>query len=174
MAPSADPIPAPTLASGFPPPTHPDRLRVDRSTKAFGSGAYSLIDLPAGAVFAKITTATPGTKAYTSVQTGPDTHIELNSDLVYCNHSCAPSLNFDMGRMEVRVVDDRPLKVGDALTFFYPSTEWDMDQPFQCTCGAGDGVCRGWISGAKTMSPKELDGYWLNDHIATLCNEKGN
>ncbi|KAJ5441825.1 hypothetical protein N7491_004231 [Penicillium cf. griseofulvum] len=155
MAPSADPVPVPTLAN-FPPPTHPECLRVNRSTKAF------------------ITTATPGKKAYTSVQTGRDTHIELNSDLVYCNHSCAPSLVFDMTRMEVRVVDDRPLKTGDALTFFYPSTEWDMDQAFQCTCGAGDGVCRGYISGAKNMSTNQLNGYWLNDHISELLNEKAN
>jgi hypothetical protein len=170
--PSADPIPPTTVP--VPPteplPTHPDRLRVNRSLKAFGSGAYSLIDLPAGAIFAPITGTTPGTKAYTSVQTGRDTHIELNSDLVYCNHSCAPSLVFDMARMEVRVVDDKPLKAGDALTFFYPSTEWEMDQPFQCTCGAGE--CRGWISGAKTMSAEELDGYWLNGHIAELLNER--
>ncbi|CAI7673844.1 unnamed protein product [Penicillium viridicatum] len=159
MAPSADPIPVTPLAN-FPPPTHPECLRVERSTKAFASGAYSLVDLPAGAVFAKITTATPGKKAYTSVQTGRDTHIELNSDLVYCNHSCAPSLVFDMGRMEVRVVDDHPLK-----------TEWDMDQAFQCACGAGDGICRGWISGAKTMSTETLDGYWLNGHITELLNE---
>jgi hypothetical protein len=173
MAPSADPVPVPTLAN-FPPPTHPECLRVNRSTKAFASGAYSLVDLPAGAVFAKITTATPGKKAYTSVQTGRDTHIELNSDLVYCNHSCTPSLVFDMARMEVRVVDDRPLKTGDALTFFYPSTEWDMDQAFQCTCGAGEGVCRGYISGAKNMSSDQLKGYWLNDHISELLNEKTN
>ncbi|KAJ5081909.1 hypothetical protein NUU61_010173 [Penicillium alfredii] len=175
MAPSADPLPvavptAPTFLEPSP-PTHPDRLYVNRSAKAFGSGAFSLVDLPAGALFAKITTATPGKKAYTSVQTGRDTHIELNSDLVYCNHSCAPSLIFDMARMEVRVVDERPLKKGHALTFFYPSTEWEMDQPFQCTCGAGE-VCCGWIPGAKTMPPDELDGYWLNGHIAELLHER--
>jgi hypothetical protein len=143
---------------------------VNRSAKAFGSGAYSLVDLPAGAVFAKITTATPGRKAYTSVQTGRDTHIELNSDLVFCNHSCTPSLVFDMARMEVRVVDDKSLKAGDALTFFYPSSEWDMDQPFQCNCGAAE--CKGWISGAKTMSSEDLAAYWLNSHIEELLSER--
>ncbi|KAJ5914948.1 hypothetical protein N7504_003831 [Penicillium tannophilum] len=164
---TADPISTtPALRSEVPAPTHPDRLQVKRSDKAFCSGAYSLIDLPAGALFAKITTATPGKKAYTSVQTGPDTHIELNSDLVYCNHSCEPSVVFDMSRMEVRVVDDRPLKAGDALTFFYPSTEWDMDQPFQCNCGAS--VCRGLITGAKVMPADVLGEYWLNPHIEAM------
>ncbi|KAJ5569487.1 uncharacterized protein N7459_008917 [Penicillium hispanicum] len=168
MASTADPLPIiPALrTTDLPPPTHPDRLYVNRSAKAFGSGAFSRLDLPPGALFARITTATPGTKAYTTVQTGADSHVELNSDLVYCNHSCTPSLVFDMARMEVRVVDDRALRAGDALTFFYPSTEWEMDQPFQCTCGAAE--CRGWISGARTMAPEVLRAYWLNPHIVEL------
>lgn len=173
----ADPVPVaqPTQTTTLltPPPTHPDILYVNRSTKPFGSGAISLVDLPAGALFAKITTATPAEKAYTSVQTGPNSHIELNSDLVFCNHSCDPSLVFDMGKMEVRVVDHRPLKKGDALTFFYPSSEWEMDQPFNCNCKAGEKICKRWISGAKTMSKEELEGYWLNDHIVAMLKEQG-
>ncbi|KAL2001281.1 hypothetical protein VTN02DRAFT_1948 [Thermoascus thermophilus] len=172
MAPIAEADTQPAVQTQPPPPTHPDRLKVIRSSKPFGSGAVSLIDLPAGSLFAKITTATPGVKAYTSVQTGPDSHIELNSDLVFCNHSCTPSLNFDMSKMEVRVVDDRDLHVGDALTFFYPSTEWDMDQPFHCNCGAGENVCKGWISGAKNMSRAELKGYWLNPHIEEMLKQR--
>ncbi|OJJ43941.1 hypothetical protein ASPZODRAFT_72222 [Penicilliopsis zonata CBS 506.65] len=167
MAPIADPVPAECQ-----PPSHPDRLRVIRSTKAFGSRAVSLIDLPAGAVFAPITTASPGINAYSSVQTGPNTHIELNSDLLYINHSCDPSLVFDMKQMQVRVADKRPLKAGDTLTFFYPSTEWEMAQPFQCTCGAGEKTCKGWISGAQKMSQEELEGYWLNDHIVALLQQR--
>ncbi|EAW06522.1 uncharacterized protein ACLA_082120 [Aspergillus clavatus NRRL 1] len=174
MAPIAvqEPAPAqsPTVSSP-PAPTHPGTIQVNRSAKAFGSSASSLVDLPAGAVLARITTATPSRKAYTSVQTGRDSHIELNSDLVFCNHSCDPSLNFDMHKMEVRVVDDRPLRVGDALTFFYPSSEWEMDQSFNCNCGAGE-KCKGWISGAKTMSREELEGYWLNPHIEELLQER--
>ena len=149
-------------------PTHPTLLQVHRSPKAFSSWAISQTSLPAGAVFAQITTATPGPKAYTSVQTGRDSHIELNSDLVFINHSCDPSLVFDMHAMEVRVVDHRPLTKGDVLTFFYPSTEWEMAQPFECVCGAAAGVCKRWIRGAKDMSPQELEGYWLNPHIVEM------
>lgn len=28
------------------------------------------------------------------------------------------------------------LKKGDSLEFFYPSTEWDMAQGFDCACGS--------------------------------------
>jgi hypothetical protein len=33
------------------------------------------------------------------------------------------------------------IEVGQELTFFYPSTEWDMAQGFECICGTA--TCRG-------------------------------
>jgi hypothetical protein len=147
-----------------------DRLHVERSTKAFGSRAVSLVDLPAGSLFLKITKATPATKAYTSVQTSENTHIELNSDIVFINHSCKPSVIFDMERMEVRVSSARDLKKGDALTFFYPSSEWDMAQPFNCKCGEKE--CKGTIDGAGKMIEEVVRGYWLNVHIEKLLDAK--
>ena len=99
-------------------------------------------------------------------------HIELNSDLLYANHSCTPSLIFDTARMEARVVDDRPLRKGDRLTFFYPSTEWRMDRPFRCECGAGEGKCKGWISGAAEMEEPVLREYWLSEHVERLLRER--
>ena len=74
-----------------------------------------------------------------------------------------------MRKFEVRVARGRDLKRGDALTFFYPSTEWDMAQPFKCTCGAE--ACKGWINGAGKMDRKILEGYWLNEHIAARLKE---
>lgn len=48
-----------------------------------------------------------------SDQAGRNLHLELNSNLVFINHSCAPSLEWDMERMEVRVSRNRDLKKGD-------------------------------------------------------------
>lgn len=123
-------------------------------------------------MFARITNPTPATVAYSSVQASKDLHIELNCDLVYINHSCKPTLVFDMQRWEVRVNPDleRGLREGDELTFFYPSTEWEMAQPFDCLCGTEE--CRGRISGAKDTSLDVLDEYWLNPHIEELLHEK--
>lgn len=62
------------------------------------------------------------------------------------------------------------LKEGDELSFFYPSTEWDMAQPFECLCGSKE--CRGTISGAKDMPAEVLKNYWLSSHIRELLEEK--
>ena len=159
-------------ASKIPALVNPDLTRllhVERKEGSFASRSVSLVNLPAGAVFARITNPTPATCAYSSVQASRDLHIELNCDLLYTNHSCRPSVVFDMERWEVRV-GEKGLKEGDELTFFYPSTEWEMSQPFDCQCGARE--CRGKITGAKDMSREILKQYWLNRHIEELLEEK--
>ena len=135
------------------------------------SRSVSLVTLPPGALFARITNPTPAPVAYSSVQASRDLHIELNCDLVYINHSCSPSLVFDMARWEVRVSDRGPgLTPGDELTFFYPSTEWSMAQPFECLCKTSQ--CKGTITGARDMPLETLSKYWLNSHIEDLLAEK--
>ena len=147
-------------------------MRVEKRPGAFASASYSLVSLPAGAVFARITSPTPATVAYSSVQAAKNLHIELNCDLVYINHSCSPTLIFDMKRWEVRVNPDleRGLREGDELTFFYPSTEWSMAQPFECLCKTG--MCKGTIKGARDMRVSDLDDYWLSEHVKELLHER--
>ncbi|KAI0974859.1 hypothetical protein F4678DRAFT_421085 [Xylaria arbuscula] len=163
-------------ATDFPPAwVKPDlkQLLVVREFKGdFKSQAESLVDLPAGSLFTRITGATVLPEpSWRSVQAGRNLHLELNSDLVYINHSCAPSLEWDMERMEIRVGRDRDLKKGDLLSFFYPSTEFKMAQPFDCWCNAGNGVCLGRISGAADLDAGKLSGYWINGYIKELLEE---
>ncbi|KAF2638681.1 hypothetical protein P280DRAFT_471256 [Massarina eburnea CBS 473.64] len=147
-------------------------LRVEHLEGDFAARSISLVDLPAGAIFARITNPTPATCAYTSVQASRDLHIELNCDLVYINHSCQPTLIFDMERWEVRANPNlsEGLKTGDELTFFYPSTEWNMAQPFECRCKEAE--CKGTIKGAKDMDIGVLKQYWLSSHIQELLKEQ--
>ncbi|KAI0168710.1 putative galactose-proton symport [Pestalotiopsis sp. NC0098] len=152
-------------------PSHPTSIKVVKGARPYTSSARSLVALPAGALFSKIDSAIAAPqKTYTSVQTGRDANIELCSDLVYCNHSCSPSLEFDMSTLEVRAARDRPLSAGDELTFFYPSTEWDMVQPFQCTCGSQE--CLGLIAGSRDLHSTVLSRYWLNPHVEELLVER--
>ncbi|KAI4187254.1 MAG: hypothetical protein L6R41_002928 [Letrouitia leprolyta] len=155
-------------------PHTPSLLRVDKGEVQFSSSATSKVSLPAGALFARITTATyTPHQTYSSVQVGQDEHVDLNSDLVFINHSCQPSLEFDMARFEIRVVRDRPLREGDELTFFYPSTEWRMAQPFDCHCDAPKGICLKRVEGAETLDDSILRRYWFNEHIEQLLAPSG-
>ena len=109
-------------------------------------------------------------RAYSSVQVGENQDIELNSDLVYCNHSCDPSVIFDMAKFEIRVVADKPLKKDDDVTFFYPSSEWKMAQEFECQCASER--CIRIVKGAQYLDDAILRRYWLNPHIERLLEKR--
>jgi len=69
---------------------------------------------------------------------------------------------------EVRVARDRDLKTGEPLTFFYPCTEWAMDRPFDCLCGAPADVCLGSVQGSKYIPDEKIGRWFVNDHILQL------
>jgi hypothetical protein len=99
--------------------------------------------------------------SYLSIQIGPGTHVEDIGLCRYLNHSCQPTTIVDVARL--RVVAARDIPAGEELSFFYPSTEWQMDRPFECLCGAPD--CLGTISGAKDVPAEVLHRYFVNPHI---------
>ncbi|KAI1388709.1 uncharacterized protein F4822DRAFT_403621 [Hypoxylon trugodes] len=155
-------------------PSHPDIQDVIVNMHEFTSKSLSKISLPPFGLYAKMDFP-PCTIAevptYATVQCGRNKHLNLNSDLLYINHSCEPSLIFDTANFNI-IAGPNGLQAGEELTFFYPSTEWDMAQPFDCLCGKP--TCRGRISGAKDMTKAQLNGVWLNGHIHELLEEQEN
>ncbi|WVR00284.1 hypothetical protein IAU59_007427 [Kwoniella sp. CBS 9459] len=179
--------------------THPGLFKVEFSASSgaaeqeeYSSRLVAARDFAPGERITKLTNISLAPeKAYSSVQfgTGPRDHLELNSDLLFMNHSCDPTAELHLPshrpeEWEVRVRvrargrdqssspsesddEDGGIKEGEAITFFYPSTEWDMAQGFDCSCGAAN--CLGKIQGAKYLSVEQLEerGY-VNEHILRL------
>lgn len=97
-----------------------------------------------------------------TVQVAEDKHIILSPEfLQYINHSCNPNVFFNTTTMELTALQS--IAPGDEFTFFYPSTEWDMAEPFNCLCGTAQ--CLGVIKGAKNIAADVLDTYQLTDFI---------
>lgn len=76
-------------------PSHPDVQAVIVNEAAFTTKSISKVALPPFGLFAKLefppcTIAPEAT--YATVQMSRDGHFDLNSDLLYINHSCEPSL----------------------------------------------------------------------------------
>ena len=95
------------------------------------------------------------------------------------NHSCRPTVELQLvagtescqkGGNIGYLRAARTIKAGDALTFFYPSTEWVMDQPFKCKCN--EVGCLRQISGAIGLTEAQASRYFFNDHIERLMTEK--
>lgn len=121
------------------------------------------VSIPPNAVICTFAAGSVQNQAsYLTIQTGIGEHITLLPDfLQYTNHSCEPSAFFNTATGEL--VSLKALQPGDELTFFYPSTEWDMAQPFVCNCGSRD--CLQLISGAAHLSVTTLHRYKLTDFI---------
>jgi D-alanine-D-alanine ligase len=104
----------------------------------------------------------PAPRSRHTVQVAADQHGELVPGFLrLCSHSCRPNMVYDVDTRRVEVLAD--IRPGDELTFFYPSTEWEMAEPFDCSCDAP--ACLGRIAGAKHL-PRDLMGeYWFARHI---------
>jgi hypothetical protein len=99
---------------------------------------------------------------YLTVQIENSQHILLEPELLqYINHSCEPNVFFDTSNRLVRAISR--IKIGEELTFFYPSTEWSMDRAFDCICQSKD--CLGRIKGAAYLPLDILTKYQLTPYI---------
>lgn len=102
--------------------------------------------------------------SYQTVQIGVSRHAMALGTLVAMNHSCHPNVIIDTTRMICLATRD--IDAGEEVTYFYPSTEWVMAQPFLCLCGAPN--CIRIVSGARQLSTDVLSRYFVNAHIRTL------
>ena len=59
--------------------------------------------------------------------------------------------------------------IGDELTFFYPATEWEISQTFNCHCGRP--TCVGLIQGAAELPTDILNRYKLTDFINAMAKK---
>jgi hypothetical protein len=106
---------------------------------------------------------------YLTIQIAVDKHITLLPEfLQYTNHSCEPNVFFNTDSMELVCVKN--IEPGDEITFFYPSTEWEMAQPFVCSCGTDK--CLQLINGAFNLTVETLSRYKLTDFIKQQVRQK--
>lgn len=126
-------------------------------------GAFALIamrDFVAGEYLFRVDGTKFPTPTFTSVQTGPDTHIDVDptSDLTrqmdiypwrFTNHHCEPNVSMT----HAECITLRNIHAGEEITFNYNTTERLMDEPFGCGCRAA--VCAGQIGGYARTSPAE-------------------
>jgi len=97
-----------------------------------------------------------------TVQTGIRSHITLLPEfLKYTNHSCEPNIFFNTTSMELIAL--KRIDKNEELCFFYPSTEWELAQPFYCYCGSIE--CLQNVKGAKYLLPAQIKKYAFTDFI---------
>lgn len=131
---------------------------------------FTLRAYKAGDVIADFSAGTIASEpTYLTVQVDEGKHITLQPEfLQYINHSCEPNVFFDTTSMNLVALQD--LQPEDELTFFYPSTEWEMTQSFSCYCGTPS--CIGLVRGAAFLSEDSWKKYRLTDFIRQQIAKK--
>ena len=123
------------------------------ASQSFQSGEV-IAEFSAGTIAAEPT--------YLTVQVGIGKHITLQPEfLQYINHSCDPNVFFNTTTMQLVALKE--IQQQEEMTFFYPSTEWEMTQTFNCYCGCQ--YCIGEIRGAAFLSKEAQDKYRFTDFI---------
>ncbi|MDP9231110.1 MAG: SET domain-containing protein-lysine N-methyltransferase [Bacteroidota bacterium] len=131
---------------------------------------FAIINFQPGDIICKFdASAILQVPSHLTVQIDTTEHICLQpSFLQYTNHSCSPNIFFDT--TDSKVVCLQAIRPGYELCYFYPATEWEMAQPFQCVCGHSN--CLGYIGGASYLSREALSGYKFSDFIHQQLKNK--
>lgn len=131
--------------------------------KTDGKSLYATVDFGQEQILSKFSPAKVLERPnYLTVQITDNQHVMLDPEfLQYINHSCEPNVFFDTRNMVVTAL--REIKMGEELTFFYPSTEWSMDRGFDCRCASKD--CIGRIQGAAHLPLNIATEYKLSQYI---------
>lgn len=102
------------------------------------------------------------TPTYLTIQIDKEKHISLLPEyLQYTNHSCKPNVFFNT--IDNVLIALTNINIGEELTFFYPSTELNMAQPFDCFCQQKN--CLGKIDGAQNIPLETMRQYQLSAFI---------
>ncbi len=101
-----------------------------------------------------------------TVQIGRTKHTNVGK-LAALNHSCDPNVILDTEHLLMYACRD--IAKGEELSFFYPSTEWEMDAPFICLCGSSN--CIHVVAGARFLPLSTLEHHYLNPHIREMMIE---
>jgi hypothetical protein len=113
--------------------------------------------IPAGARLFRIDGRLTDRPSRYSVQVDQHVHLEPDIELGagessdryhwrFMNHSCDPNAVIE-GR---EIVACRDMEPGDAVTFDYNTTEWEIAEPFLCRCGSAK--CLKEIRGYKSLT----------------------
>lgn len=82
-----------------------------------------------------------------TVQLDPNQHL-YDSTFAFLNHSCVPNAIIDVKTMSLIALRD--IEPGEEITIFYPATESELFQKFECRCNQTS--CLGRIRGRRFLA----------------------
>lgn len=97
-----------------------------------------------------------------TVEVPNDKHLRLTGGAEFIRHSCLPNMKLDIQGTKIMAVALRPIEEGEALTFNYLCTEWEVSKVFNCSCNVY--CCYGIIKGFKYLDAEQ------QSHLLPNCS----
>jgi hypothetical protein len=90
-------------------------------------------------------------RTWRTLQLAENRHLR-NEFLNFVDHSCAPNALLDVDKLALVAIRD--IAPHEPVTFFYPGSEVELSQSFECHCGSED--CLKQISGGFYLTPGQM------------------
>ncbi len=126
------------------------KLEVRETDK--GGAIFAKNDAKKGEILIKMEGSFSNKMSRSSLQIDDDKHFQhmLKEDTLV-NHSCDPNGYIDFNDLTLRAFRD--IKKGEEITFNYLTTEWDMNEKFECLCRSKN--CFKQIRGFRYLNPQQ-------------------
>jgi len=95
-------------------------------------------------------------RTWRTLQLDESRHLR-NEFLNFVDHSCSPNSLLDVDNLALVAIRD--ISVGSPIRFFYPGSEVELSQAFECHCGSKE--CLQHINGGFYLIPAQM--RWAMD-----------
>ena len=164
------PVRAQAMADGFVVRSTNGSLIV-RPNGDMGQTAYAAKNIPKDTVLFHAKGLVVSYPTMYTICVGAGKHL-LFGDAAEClAHCCSPNVRVEVNgdQKSFNMITVRDISEGELVTFCYCTTEWDMNSPFPCLCGAPS--CFHMIRGFKHLSDQDRQSLWpiTSSYIKSLC-----
>ena len=140
--------------------------RTEVRASPLGRGVFVTAPIGAGETVVELPPVFDNTAGRHTIQVAERRHQAFTRNVDdFVNHSCAPTCRVDA--VALQMVALVPLEVGQELTFNYLTTEWDMTDPFVCSCDGERRLIRGFghLTPEQQTSLASLLTPWLQERV---------
>ncbi|EPY35149.1 hypothetical protein AGDE_07563 [Angomonas deanei] len=131
-----------------------------KATESIGQATFAAVNIPSGkCVFHVTGLVIPFPTVYT-IYIGQGKHLLFAGGAQCLAHSCQPNTRIvvDPVNGSLDCFATEPIPEGKLISFNYLTTEWDMNEPFPCACGAPN--CFKKIEGFAHLSKEDKLRLW--------------
>ncbi len=105
-------------------------------------------------------------RTWRTLQVGESRHLR-NEFLNFADHSCEPNAVLNSKNLSLEAVRD--IEAGEPVTFFYPGSEVELSQSFECQCGSDQ--CLKTIRGGFYLTPGEMRWAMENGYVTRFMEK---